>query len=568
MNKGSKGNFKKTPGGRGIQRQQLKKGKTEMKKGIEDYHYYLGSATQFSDFEVTTEFVVNHIKKTFEYGNDIGSALKELRPINTEKWRVSMKFSDSQVALVRDQENRQYEMEYKSDYEEYKRRVNVYDNNLIKAYAILWERCTKGMKQKIEARVEFSSTIENDPIELLKAIKVHTQHYQEHRYNMSIVLDSIRGLINTKQKEGELLQDWTKRFRIARDLLESHLGGPLVIKKIVESLPEYDVSDPVSIRKCQEKTFEKFLAYLYLENADRTKYGSLLNGLNTQQSLGNNQYPKSVTEANNVLSNHRLDNPSKMKREQDEKFKQKTKKEESKEQEINLSFAQLEGKCYCCGKPGHRSPTCRYKNKPREEWAITKSQQSHVQSNEAVSTITASQLSSTDQSPNTEVPSATSGWAGAHVLYGFVQSDMMQNCILLDNQSSVTVFSNKELVENIHATDDTPKLYTNGGTLTTNLKCNIPEWGEAWFAPNGITNIFSYAEMAKRYRITSDSSVEKAFTVHLPQKKVKFEEIENGLYVFIPKKFKIPEKMPEKFKNVQFLSSVKENKKFVTPNQF
>jgi hypothetical protein len=61
------------------------------------------------------------------------------------------------------------------------------------------------MKQKIEACAEFASTIENDPIELLKAIKVHTQHYQEHRYNMSIVLESIRGLINTKQKEGELL---------------------------------------------------------------------------------------------------------------------------------------------------------------------------------------------------------------------------------------------------------------------------------------------------------------------------------------------------------------------------
>jgi copper oxidase (laccase) domain-containing protein len=71
MNKGSKGNFKKTPGGRGIQRQQLKKGKKEMKKGIEDYHYYLGSATQFSDFEVTTEFVVNLMSQMMEYEPDI-----------------------------------------------------------------------------------------------------------------------------------------------------------------------------------------------------------------------------------------------------------------------------------------------------------------------------------------------------------------------------------------------------------------------------------------------------------------------------------------------------------------
>ena len=97
----------------------------------------------------------------------------------------------------------------------------------------------------------------------------------------------------------------------------------------------------------------------------------------------------------------------------------------------------------------------------------------------------------------------------------------MQDWILLDNQSSVTVFSNKELVENIWETDDTLTLYTNGGVLTTNQKCDIPQWGEAWFAPDGLTNIFSFAEMAARYRVTSDSAAENAFFVHLPDKKVK-----------------------------------------------
>jgi hypothetical protein len=46
---------------------------------------------------------------------------------------------------------------------------------------------------------------------------------------------------------------------------------------------------------------------LYLNNADQKKYGSILQGLNTQQSLHNDQYPKTVIDANNVLSNHKFD---------------------------------------------------------------------------------------------------------------------------------------------------------------------------------------------------------------------------------------------------------------------
>jgi hypothetical protein len=81
--------------------------------------------------------------------------------------------------------------------------------------------------------------------------------------------------------------------------------------------------------KCHNKTYESFLAYLYIENADRTKYGSILVGLNTQQLLGYNQYPKTVTEANNVLNNHKLDTPNKSKKVHEE-FKNKYKKNDTK----------------------------------------------------------------------------------------------------------------------------------------------------------------------------------------------------------------------------------------------
>jgi hypothetical protein len=306
------------------------------------------------------------VKKTFEYGNDISMALKNLLPADKDVWRVSLKMSKADDQITKDQENKKYEMDFKLDYEEYRTRMKIYDNNLTKAYALIWERCTKGMKHKIEARMEFTKNIENNPIELLKAIREHSQNYQENRYSMSIVLDSLRGLLATKQKEGETLQDWTKRFR---KVLESHMGGPIVIDNITKAMPEYVKYEISSVEKCHNKTYESFLAYLYIENADRTKYSSILVGLNTQQLLGNNQYPKTVTEANNVLSNHKLDTPNKSKKVHD-KFKNKYKKSNTKEKEdsnetkINLSFAQLEGKCYCCGRVGHKSPQCRLKDCP------------------------------------------------------------------------------------------------------------------------------------------------------------------------------------------------------------
>ena len=44
-------------------------------KKTSDHMYYLGSAKQAADFETTTEFILNHIKKTFNFGNDIATAL-------------------------------------------------------------------------------------------------------------------------------------------------------------------------------------------------------------------------------------------------------------------------------------------------------------------------------------------------------------------------------------------------------------------------------------------------------------------------------------------------------------
>ena len=199
---------------------------------VNDYNYYLGSAQQASDYETTTEFLINHIKKLYEFGNDIGTALEELTELDLAKYKPTMASSKDSDEEIKALENEQFKIEFKSDYDNYRSRVQTYENNKTKAYALLWERCTKAMKNKLESRSDYDK-IKNDPILLLKAIKEHALNYQENRYSMSIVLDTLRTLLVTKQKEGKSLQDFTKRFRVARDVLKSHIGGPIILTKIV-----------------------------------------------------------------------------------------------------------------------------------------------------------------------------------------------------------------------------------------------------------------------------------------------------------------------------------------------
>jgi hypothetical protein len=57
------------------------------------------------------------------------------------------------------------------------KRKRTYQDNMFKAYALLWERCAKAMLDKIASRSDCDSVVYNDPIALLRAIKEHSLNY-------------------------------------------------------------------------------------------------------------------------------------------------------------------------------------------------------------------------------------------------------------------------------------------------------------------------------------------------------------------------------------------------------
>jgi hypothetical protein len=228
-----------------------------------------------------------------------------------------------------------------------------------------------------------------------------------------------------------------------------------------------------------------------MENSDQDKYGSIISNLNSQKSLGNDQYPRTIVETNNVLSNHKFDITKGKKPDQKHHNKSKPKEDKDDEEVTPLSFAQMEGKCYCCEKPGHKSPECRSKEKiPREEWAINKSQQQHVQSKN-------DDAKSTSGSTITTKKEVIVGWTGLHC--SFAQTVDMKELIMLDSDSTDTVFCNPKYVTNIRESNYPLSISTNGGELKSYKKCDIPHIDNVWYNENSITNISSMKDMIDKF---------------------------------------------------------------------
>ena len=118
-----RGAFRGGRGGRGRGGRSSAPKQVNRTKTITDYNYYVGSAQQASDYEITTEFIINHIKKTYDQGNDIGMALKDLIPMDENKNKPDLKTSTLGDTIMRSTQTEQYKMEFRAAYDEFRKRI-------------------------------------------------------------------------------------------------------------------------------------------------------------------------------------------------------------------------------------------------------------------------------------------------------------------------------------------------------------------------------------------------------------------------------------------------------------
>ena len=169
--------------------------------------------------------------------------------------------------------------------------------------------------------------------------------------------------------------------------------------------------------------------------------------------------------------------------------------------------------------------------------------------------------------------SKRAGWSGIQISLfnedgGVAQR--MKDTIILDNGSTLSIFANSELVENIRSSKTTLELATNAGIQESNQVADVPGFGTVWYDDKAIANIFGLSDLKRRYRITYDSKKEDAFIVHMPKKNIKFKCNPEGLYQYnVPKSYKDSLEQGQRTKGTSnMIASIAENRKGYTQRQF
>ena len=91
--------------------------------------------------------------------------------------------------------------------------------------------------------------------------------------------------------------------------------------------------------------------------------------------------------------------------------------------------------------------------------------------------------------------------------------NLPRSWILLDNQTTVDVFMNKDLLDNIRTVASTMNIRCNAGNSRTNLQGDLRGYGTVWYNPEGIANILSLSNVKKKNRVTYDSESNGKFIV-------------------------------------------------------
>jgi hypothetical protein len=457
-------------------------------------------------YQTTLEALQSHVKKSLKYPEDMAPLF-------------ALTMAEPMIDMPQEpgaNPSRTEDMIYTEQVKQYVKRASLLTSNKAATHAVIWGQCSEAMKARIKTLDDYQARSEaNDCFWLLQKIRAVTMELDEKKHGIMSLLDARCELLNCRQAHNQTVSKYRETLKGWADAIRFH-GGSVAEK--IDSVSMFDATGGErTVAQREEIATEETLAMLMIRGADPTKYGTLIADLSNQFVKGKDEYPKDMASAESLLELYEspVNQTATTAHRQPARSTATTARTTGSEGNA-LTFAQ-QGVSYAervaasvAGTDGvvHPGITCRGGCQGYGHYAG-------------------------------ECPGATaSGTTLTQYAFMLAQSNdsgIDPSWILLDSQSTISVFRNPNMLTNIRESERTLRAITNGGHQDSNMVGDFPNLGEVWYNNKSIANILSLADVRKVCRVTMDSDDEPALLVHrLDGSVMKFKEHESGLYVYNP----------------------------------
>ena len=253
-------------------------------------------------FHKIKESIVTKIKSTFENPAMIAESIRSmtLAVLSEPELKASTKVDAAEKAL----DNKMREMKWKIMFEIHMKDRRTFDENWVKTYALIWDKyCSREVQVALKEMPDFESSILNQPIVLLERVENLMHTPMKAKYPPLTLVEVLISFLQIKQGDNESLLDYLSRFKSERNVMLG-LVGKRLIDGYTERTPEYlalAVTDTAGKDLMKRQELDKFMAILFLRNAEQDRFGEMMVEYRKSFANKDNKYQSCVPDMIDIM---------------------------------------------------------------------------------------------------------------------------------------------------------------------------------------------------------------------------------------------------------------------------
>jgi hypothetical protein len=384
-------------------------------------------------------------------------------------------------------------------------------------YNFIFRRCTTLLQDRLRAHPRFKDIhASSDPFKLLELIRETVYKTEDTTFTPLSIIQQQKALLAAEQGNMSVPK-FHAQFKSMLEALSSQ-GGAISVnpgvdlmaaKALYPNVPA-DALTMAQLRDVRSLAQGQYEGTLFLTLADPTRFGDLLLKLKDDYIHGINNFPTSLQGAVNMMQAYESNRPKQRRTGPQNPQKAPAIKDGAKPASTDNPSSSHDGTSLYndAAAPGTSTTTTGAVD-DNSSSISTKKESGKNKTKTGSTSVHFAELPSYTQGNE---PELYNGFAFAQ--YDALISDTW---ILLDNQSTVDIFCNPDLLYDIHEVDVPLTVHSTGGPRVVTQMGTLRNYGLVWYCPDGIANIISMSNAEHLGFDVSYSSASGAFLVTNPK---------------------------------------------------